>query len=338
MSSNEKVCCSEKELKEKNNYPEVLESSIVENVENITLENSNHSYCIPKSYNDLSKSHEPGFQIGNDISLKNMRDFSMQTVESVKNIGNFIIDFAHKTNHSITNSAQNLRSTLAKSNFFDKIINTERNINFLKNIKQSGEVEAPWIGTDDEEYTKELILSLSEDQKIFLRNPPDGTFEFNLDDFLPVAELLLKEDPRLQKMRFELVPKRVKEEIFWRNYFYRIKLIQQSNKFKQYKHKLELTEAKISELSLEQRTENEENLGEIVNLDDEIEINNEPSAQHEDSKILIATQKEDSFEQISEKEIQELDFSYLNDTTEEIVDKEFEEELEQLLQESPKLD
>ncbi|GFY31353.1 synapse-associated protein 1 [Trichonephila clavipes] len=336
MSFNEKVCCSEKELKEKNNYPEVLENSNVENVENVTLENYNNSYCIPKSYNHLSKSPEPGFKIGNDFSLKNMRDYSMQTVESVKNIGNFIIDFAHKTNHSITNTAQNFKSNLAKSNFFDKIINAEKNTNFLKKIKQPGDAVAPWVGTDDEQYTKDLIISLSEDQKIFLRNPPEGTFEFNLDDFLPVAEYLLKEDPRLQKMRFELVPKRVKEEIFWRNYFYRIKLIQQSNKFMRYKHKLGLTETKISELSLEQSTGNEKNLGENVDLDDEIEINSIHSAQHEDS--IIATQKEDSFEQISEKEIQELDFSYLNDTREEIVDKEFEEELEKLLQESPKHD
>ena len=65
----------------------------------------------------------------------------------------------------------------------------------------------------------------------------------------PVAMVMLKEDPRLQKLRFELVPKklvnliftlykctctcayiyfRVTEKCFWRNYFYRVSLIKQS--------------------------------------------------------------------------------------------------------------
>lgn len=33
---------------------------------------------------------------------------------------------------------------------------------------------------------------------------------------LPVAKAILKEDPELEKMRYELVPKVVSEEQFWR--------------------------------------------------------------------------------------------------------------------------
>jgi BSD domain len=33
------------------------------------------------------------------------------------------------------------------------------------------------------------------------------TFEFDYETFTPVAQALLAEDPELEKMRFELVPK-----------------------------------------------------------------------------------------------------------------------------------
>ncbi|XP_072272844.1 synapse-associated protein 1 [Pyxicephalus adspersus] len=44
----------------------------------------------------------------------------------------------------------------------------------------------------------------------------------------PVALVMLQEDELLNRMRFDLVPKLVKEEVFWRNYFYRVSLIKQS--------------------------------------------------------------------------------------------------------------
>ncbi|XP_044945271.1 synapse-associated protein 1 isoform X3 [Mustela lutreola] len=44
----------------------------------------------------------------------------------------------------------------------------------------------------------------------------------------PVALVMLQEDELLSRMRFALVPKLVKEEVFWRNYFYRVSLIKQS--------------------------------------------------------------------------------------------------------------
>lgn len=47
----------------------------------------------------------------------------------------------------------------------------------------------------------------------------------NFDQKL-TAEELLEVDPRLAKMRYELVPKRVAEDKFWKNYFYRISLVQ----------------------------------------------------------------------------------------------------------------
>lgn len=85
-----------------------------------------------------------------------------------------------------------------------------------------------------------------------MRSPPAGVqFQFDYDTFYPIALATLAEDPNLETMRFELVPKMyfkiavlvfynlncinvfhlnasIKEELFWRNYFYRVSLIRQS--------------------------------------------------------------------------------------------------------------
>ncbi|KAG2460926.1 PYRG1 synthase, partial [Polypterus senegalus] len=70
---------------------------------------------------------------------------------------------------------------------------------------------------------------LDKDRRNFLCNPPAGDqFEFDFKQFAPVAMLMLQEDTLLNQMRFRLVPSLVKEEVFWRNYFYRVSLIKQA--------------------------------------------------------------------------------------------------------------
>ncbi|XP_018646975.1 synapse-associated protein, putative [Schistosoma mansoni] len=79
---------------------------------------------------------------------------------------------------------------------------------------------------------KEQILALSQNPNNFLISPPE---EAQLkwtspipDNLLREAQILLKEDPNLGSIRYRLVPSKISEEIFWRNYFYRLSLIQQS--------------------------------------------------------------------------------------------------------------
>lgn len=63
-----------------------------------------------------------------------------------------------------------------------------------------------------------------------MRAPPAGVeFEFNYDVSYPIAVAIMSEDAALEKMRFELVPKIITEENFWRNYFYRVSLICQAS-------------------------------------------------------------------------------------------------------------
>merc|ERR1712083_194702 len=88
---------------------------------------------------------------------------------------------------------------------------------------------APWSGYQNEDELKDKILALSDDKRNFLRAPPTGVnFDFEYSAVASHAVVLLETDPRLQKMRYELVPKKVKEDEFWRNYFYRVGLIKQS--------------------------------------------------------------------------------------------------------------
>ncbi|KAJ0172028.1 hypothetical protein K1T71_012001 [Dendrolimus kikuchii] len=89
---------------------------------------------------------------------------------------------------------------------------------------------APWIGAPNEASLKEECLSLSTDRRNFVRAPPAGVeFDFDYDKMYPVAVAIMQEDPNLEKMRFDLVPKVITEENFWRNYFYRLSLICQAN-------------------------------------------------------------------------------------------------------------
>lgn len=90
--------------------------------------------------------------------------------------------------------------------------------------------QLPWVGNPEEDRLKEKILELSTEKKTFVRNPPAGVaFEFNYRLASKQALLLLEEDSNLKKMRYDLVPKEMPEETFWRNYFYRISLVKKAN-------------------------------------------------------------------------------------------------------------
>lgn len=66
----------------------------------------------------------------------------------------------------------------------------------------------PWAGCANEEALKEECLSLSTDKRNFVRSPPAGVdFQFDYDVSYPVAMAIMEQDPSLEKMRFDLVPK-----------------------------------------------------------------------------------------------------------------------------------
>jgi len=74
------------------------------------------------------------------------------------------------------------------------------------------------------------ILKLCEDENNFLIKAPTSTsvFDFKLEYALPYAQCALREDPVLPSIRFKMVPKKLTEEQFWKNYFYRVNVIRES--------------------------------------------------------------------------------------------------------------
>uniref|UniRef100_A0A2K5YRJ7 Synapse-associated protein 1 n=1 Tax=Mandrillus leucophaeus TaxID=9568 RepID=A0A2K5YRJ7_MANLE len=162
-----------------------------------------------------------------------------ELLHQAKDFGNYLFNFASAATKKITESVAETAQTIKKSVEEGKIdgIIDKPQVEFFKSNayvhtthnKKSEAAVPPWVDTNDEETIQQQILALSADKRNFLRDPPAGVqFNFDFDQMYPVALVMLQEDELLSKMRFALVPKLVKEEVFWRNYFYRVSLIKQS--------------------------------------------------------------------------------------------------------------
>ncbi len=128
-------------------------------------------------------------------------------------------------------ATQSIKEKVSHANMLAKF--NKEQVSFIKSNKardpsDSNTGVVPWVGYQGEEELKAKILLLSENHRNFVRAPPSGVaFEFEYASISPTALALLQEDPKLEEMRYDLVPKQVKEEEFWRNYFYRVSLINQ---------------------------------------------------------------------------------------------------------------
>jgi len=129
--------------------------------------------------------------------------------------------------------ASHLKEVIGKGNLIGEF--TKENEEFVKNNEDKKKREEapvpPWVGYNgDEEKLKLEILELSTDSRNFIRTPPPGVeFTFDYEVAHPIALATLEEDENLKEMRFKLVPGKMSEEQFWKNYFYRVQLIRQSN-------------------------------------------------------------------------------------------------------------
>ncbi|XP_011795638.1 PREDICTED: synapse-associated protein 1 isoform X3 [Colobus angolensis palliatus] len=164
-----------------------------------------------------------------------------ELLHQAKDFGNYLFNFASAATKKITESVAETAQTIKKSveegkidGIIDKTIigdfqKEQKKFVEEQHTKKSEAAVPPWVDTNDEETIQQQILALSADKRNFLRDPPAGVqFNFDFDQMYPVALVMLQEDELLSKMRFALVPKLVKEEVFWRNYFYRVSLIKQS--------------------------------------------------------------------------------------------------------------
>lgn len=164
-----------------------------------------------------------------------------QLLQQAKGFSGYLYNFASSATKKLSDSVVDTAQTLKKSveegkinTIFDRTILGDfqkEQDKFVqeKRAKECSAAVPPWVGYNDEDSVQQQILALSIDQRNFLRDPPAGVnFNFDFEQVYPVAMVMLEEDELLRKMRFHLVPKQLKEEVFWRNYFYRVSLIKQS--------------------------------------------------------------------------------------------------------------
>merc|ERR1719369_2311779 len=147
--------------------------------------------------------------------------------EEKENWGSSFTDAFTKVGKITSDYSKVLQDTVYKAPLISDF-NQEQE-QFIASKSGKEQESAPWTGYKKEDQLREKILALSEDKRNFLRAPPQGVdFDFEYSAVAAHALVLLREDERLNKMRYDLVPKKVKEDDFWRNYFYRVGLAQQS--------------------------------------------------------------------------------------------------------------
>eukprot|EP00486_Rosalina_sp_Unknown_P014822 CAMPEP_0201592404 /NCGR_PEP_ID=MMETSP0190_2-20130828/190312_1 /ASSEMBLY_ACC=CAM_ASM_000263 /TAXON_ID=37353 /ORGANISM="Rosalina sp." /LENGTH=423 /DNA_ID=CAMNT_0048051167 /DNA_START=8 /DNA_END=1280 /DNA_ORIENTATION=- len=100
----------------------------------------------------------------------------------------------------------------------------------MESGKPPWHIDANSANTEVMDELRLNILKLCEDENNFLIKAPTSTsvFDFKLEYALPYAQCALAQDPVLPKIRFKLVPRKLEEEQFWKNYFYRVNVIRES--------------------------------------------------------------------------------------------------------------
>jgi len=153
---------------------------------------------------------------GEEKEAEGAEDWGMSFSQAFSKVGKMTSDYTKV-----------LQDTVAKAPLLSDF--NQEQTEFIRSKGGKEQESAPWTGYEGEEELRTTILALSEDRRNFLRAPPQGVeFDFEYSAVAAHAVVLLGEDPRLGQMRYDLVPKSVSEDDFWRNYFYRVGLAKQS--------------------------------------------------------------------------------------------------------------
>ncbi|XP_076824640.1 synapse-associated protein 1-like isoform X2 [Clavelina lepadiformis] len=218
------------------------------------------------SQNDETASDKPGasqssssvLDINTEEMQKKLTEETQKMMTSAKSFGTYLFGVAteasKKVSETVNETATTLKKTMEEKTILGDLNREQKDFIEKKRERQGDGAVPPWVGYQEEEMMKQQILALSTDTRNFLRSPPSGVqFQFEFEQMFPVAMATLKEDENLNKMRFHLVPTKVKEETFWRNYFYRVSLIKQSAQL-----------ATLSELQKSENTASDSSTSSIV--------------------------------------------------------------------------
>ncbi|KAL3320094.1 Synapse-associated protein 1 [Cichlidogyrus casuarinus] len=146
-----------------------------------------------------------------------------------------------QVNTKVKEMSSNLPSDLLEKHYqiFDEFNKCQ---NEFKNSQEQSLEDlaklAPWdsavtgLSSAHTTQLKNQVLNLSNDERNFVRPiPDDANFDWSPERsrlHLITAVKVLELDPKLSALRFKLVPKKLSEDCFWKNYFYRISLIRQT--------------------------------------------------------------------------------------------------------------
>ncbi|XP_070189867.1 synapse-associated protein 1-like isoform X2 [Littorina saxatilis] len=202
-----------------------------ESISSTSVETSTSSKSLPESDSEECKSTSEEESSQDSSALHTLEDVSSKAINTAKEFGSILFNFGKAAGKTVAEQANKLKTTVEEKTILGDF--NKEHEKFLtekkEHKKQEDAAVPPWVGYNEEEAMKNQILALSSDRRNFLRNPPSGVkYQFDFNQAYPIALATLQEDPNLQKMRFELVPKKTTEENFWRNYFYRVSLIKQS--------------------------------------------------------------------------------------------------------------
>jgi len=192
-------------------------------------------------------------EISDSISKANFSEIFDQTIESVKEAATTVsteiseavnsddnkpkissedvISFFKDVGDALASTGEVLKTTFEDEQqfIFDE---QERNLERKKKKKLKTQAFAPWenLPTEDKQLVADAtirILEIGKHKKNILDIPPSlvDSFPFSLQENLEVAKIVLEKDPLLAKLCFSIVPSRISEFNFWRNYFCRVSMI-----------------------------------------------------------------------------------------------------------------
>ncbi|XP_076760730.1 synapse-associated protein 47kD isoform X1 [Xylocopa sonorina] len=153
-----------------------------------------------------------------------------KALAGAKTLGGFLYSAVNKAGKTVAEAGAKIKKTVEENRLVAELNKEQEAFIANKQSGEKGEAVAPWVGAPNEDVLREECLSLSTDQRNFLRPPPEGVdFPWDFEAVQPMAQATLALDPNLESMRFRLVPKEISEENFWRNYFYRVSVLRQSH-------------------------------------------------------------------------------------------------------------
>ncbi|KAH0955438.1 hypothetical protein HN011_007095, partial [Eciton burchellii] len=153
---------------------------------------------------------------------------STKALAGAKSLGGFLYSAVNKAGKTVVEASVKIKKTVEENRLIAELNKEQEAFIASKQTGEKVEAVAPWVGAPNEDALREECLSLSTDRRNFVRAPPPGVeFAWDFEAIQPMAQATLALDPNLESMRFELVPKVISEENFWRNYFYRVSLLRQ---------------------------------------------------------------------------------------------------------------